>query len=75
MELKKKYIGSFVFIAQLNREVEVCEENKLILIQHNQRQFFVMNKPKKVVPVKAIPQDKEEEKKEVKKKITTRKKS
>ena len=66
MELKKKYIGSFVFIAQLNREVEICEENKLILIQHNQREFFVTNKPKKVEPVKAIPKEK------TKKKTTTK---
>jgi hypothetical protein len=69
MELKKKYIGSFVFIARLNREVKVCEENKSILIQNNQREFFVTPQPKKVEPKKAVPKlDKKETKKSTKKK-------
>jgi len=77
MELKKKSIGSFVFVAALNREVEVCEENKSILIQHNKREFFVTPEPKKVIPVEAVPKlektSEPEKKKEVKKKKPAKK--
>ena len=63
MELKKKYIGSKVFIGKLGREVEICEENKSTLLQHNQREFFITPEPKKVAPKKATPK-KEAPKKE-----------
>jgi hypothetical protein len=48
MELKKKHLGSFIFIKSLGREVEVCEENKLILVQHNFKHLFVLAKPVKL---------------------------
>ncbi len=58
MELNKKHLGSRIFIKALAREVEVCEENKLILLQHNFRHLFDLNKP-----VKTLISDKPESKK------------
>jgi len=67
MELKKEYLGTFVFIKALHREVEVIEENMSILLQHNQRQFFVYPKPEKVEKPKKTKVEKPKEKTEEKK--------
>tara|TARA_R110000772_G_scaffold38346_1_gene90496 strand:+ start:289 stop:537 length:249 start_codon:yes stop_codon:yes gene_type:complete len=45
MELKKKYLGSRVYIKTLAREVEVCEENKSTFITHNLRHLFDVQEP------------------------------
>ena len=73
MELKKKYIGSKVFIGKLGREVEICEENKSTLLQHNQREFFITPEPKKVAPKKEAPKKQQGETKSPIKKAPTKK--
>ena len=44
MELKKEFLGSRVFIKRLGREVLICDENKLTLINYGFTHFFEIKK-------------------------------